>query len=426
MKKICMSKALGMHKKRVELTWRAGSGFLFFPAVIVWVMSLMVVVYMALPALASSEKTTPILIGLDADISSASAQSGQSIFRGARIAVEEINARGGVLGRSLSLEVTDHRGNPLRARDNMTQLAAMPDLVAVLGGLHTPVALEVLPIVHEQGVPFLIPWAAGTLVVENGYAPNFVFRVSVRDSFAGKFLVQAAFARGFRRPGLMLENTGWGRSNHQAMTQAMASRNMDAASVQWFNWGVKDLSPELAAMGAKGADILLLVANAPEGQVLVRSMAALPPEQRLPVISHWGISGGEFACQVKEDLTRVSLTFLQTFNFAAPPFPDRADALFRAYRKLFPGIEDRLDIPAAPGLAHAYDLVHLLARAMEKAGTTERSAVRDALETLDRHAGVMADYHPPFTPDRHDALGPASFQLARYNHRGQVVPVHTK
>ncbi|WP_051147817.1 ABC transporter substrate-binding protein [Desulfotignum balticum] len=376
----------------------------------------------------SGDEIAPIIIGLDADMSSASAESGQSIYRGARIAVEEINAGGGVLGRFLALAVKDHRGNPARAKDNMADLAAMPDLVAILGGLHTPVALEVLPFVHEQGIPFLIPWAAGTPVVDNGYDPNFVFRVSVRDSFAGEFLVQAAFDSGFRRPGLLLENTGWGWSNHEAMMAAIEyrNRNMDAASVQWFNWGVRNMQPQLAALVAEGADVLLLVANAPEGQVLVRSMAALPATKRLPVISHWGISGGEFASRITDDLTRVTLSFLQTFNFAAPPFPGRADTLFSAYRKLFPGIEDRMDIPAAPGLAHAYDLVHLLAKAVKDAGTTDRAAIRNALETMDRHAGVMADYQPPFTPERHDALGPASFILARLNHKGQVVPVHVR
>lgn len=373
----------------------------------------------------SADDVRPILIGLDADMSSASAQSGQSISRGARIALEEINARGGVLGRSLSLVVTDHRGNPLRGRDNMADLAAMPDLVAILGGLHTPVALEVLPLVHEIGVPYLIPWAAGTPVVHNGYDPNFVFRVSVCDQFAGDFLVQAAFDSGFGRAGLLLENTGWGRSNSEAMTGAIDSRNMETASVQWFNWGVTDLSPALAAMQKAGADVVLLVANPPEGQVLVKAMASLPPEDRLPIISHWGITGGKFASQVKDDLGQVSLMFLQTFNFAAPPFPDRADDLFRAYQRLYPEVENRMDIPAAPGLAHAYDLVHLLAKAIETAGSTDRAAIRDALETIDCHAGVMADYQPPFTPDRHDALGPASLIVARYNYRGQVVPVHS-
>lgn len=365
----------------------------------------------------------PIVIGLDADLSANSAHAGRSIRRGALIAIDEINGRGGVLGRHLALEARDHRGNPLRAMENMADLAGKPDLAGVLGGIHTPAAMEVLPRVHEDRLPFLIPWAAGTAIVENGYHPNYVFRVSVCDSHAGPFLVDAAISKGAQRLGLLLESTVWGRSNHASMTSAAAARRLPKPTVQWFNWGADDFGPPLSAFRENGVEVILLAANPPEGLLLVRTLAALPADQRLPVISHWGITGADFPQQAGEALDAVDLSFLQTFSFAAPPFPDRADALFAAHRRLFPGFKDPLDIPAAPGLAHAYDLVHLLVKAVAAAGTLDRTAVRDALETLTHHAGVMADYAPPFTARRHDALGPDRYILARYNENGRIVPV---
>lgn len=84
---------------------------------------------------------SPVMVGLDADMSSSSAQAGEAIRRGALLAIEEINASGGVLGRPLELVVRDHRGNPARGLDNMLEFADMPGLLAVIGGLHTPVAL---------------------------------------------------------------------------------------------------------------------------------------------------------------------------------------------------------------------------------------------------------------------------------------------
>ncbi len=374
-------------------------------------------------ATAADAAPRPIIIGLDADLSSASAQAGQSIRRGALTAIYEINAAGGVLGRPLALEARDHRGNPLRGKDNMTELAEIPDLVAVLGGLHTPVALEVLPLVHEQRLPFLIPWAAGTPVVRNGYNPNYVFRVSVCDADAGPFLVDAALAKGYKKLGLLLENTGWGRSNQASMTKAAAARNLPAPVVEWFNWGLKDFSRQLAAFRTNGVEVILLVANPPEGLLLAQTLAALPAADRLPVLSHWGITGGTFAQQAGPALQNVDFCFLQTFNFHNPPFPDRAAELFASYHRLFPEVANPFDIPAAPGLAHAHDLVYLLAKAIEAAGSTDRRAVRDALEKLDDFPGIMADYAPPFTPSRHDALGPEVFQLGRYDESGRVVPL---
>lgn len=384
---------------------------------------ILLLLFTFVPMAGANPPVRAIVIGLDADLSAASAPAGQSIRRGALVAMHEINARGGILGRSMVLEPRDHRGNPARAIENMAELAKIPDLVAVLGGLHTPCALEVLPLVHEQGIPFLIPWASGTAIVENGRSPNFVFRISVCDSHAGPFLVDSALTTGYRRMGLLLENTEWGRSNHAAMTDAALARNLAKSPVEWFNWGTKDLTQQLVSLHSRGVEVILLAANPTEGLVLIHSLTSLPIRDRLSFISHWGITGGDFPVQAGSDLHSFNIRFLQSFNFSRPPFPERAAALFKVHQGLFPEFRDPLDIPAAPGLAHAYDLIHLLARAIAVAGTTDRARVRDALETIPFHSGLMADYHPPFTPLRHDALGPESFLLARYNEIGQIVPI---
>ncbi len=74
----------------------------------------------------------------------------------------------------------------------MESCAAMSNVVAILGGIHTPVAMDELKTIHELQMIYLGPWAAGTPVVKNGHSPNYVFRVSVRDEYAGAFLVGSA------------------------------------------------------------------------------------------------------------------------------------------------------------------------------------------------------------------------------------------
>jgi len=160
------------------------------------------------------------VIGLDADMSAVAASGGQAIKQGALIAIEEINKKGGVLGRELQLKVLDHRGNPSRGIDNIIRFSKEPNLLAVIGGVHTPVALAELETIHQHKILYLDPWAAGTAIVDNGYEPSFVFRVSVRDEHAGSVLVKAAKSKGAKNVGLLLERTGWGRSNEASMKQA--------------------------------------------------------------------------------------------------------------------------------------------------------------------------------------------------------------
>ena len=386
----------------------------FFQSIILFSLVIITMIAVAEPQ--------PVRIGLNADLSAADAESGEAIRRGALLAMAEINAAGGVLGRPLSLDVRDHRRNPARGVANVQAFAAEPDLVAIIGGKHTPVIFAELDAIHAHRIPYLIPWAAGTGLVDNGYTPNFVFRVSVRDEYAGRFLVEHALERGYQRLGLVLEQTGWGRSNELAVQFALADHGLRPTHTEWFNWGESDFKATLRRLEEVGVDVVIFVGNAPDGVSFIRALAQRPAMQRLPVISHWGISGGEFTEPLGEILNHVDLVFLQTFSFLAPPFPERAARVFQDYQQHFAPVSSPAEIAAPTGLAHAYDLVHLLALAIEHAGSTERSAVRDALEHIRFHAGLLRDYQPPFTSERHDALTTADYRLARYVN-GMIVPL---
>jgi len=366
-----------------------------------------------------------IIIGLDADMSSGSAEAGEAIRRGAILAIEEINEQGGVLGKPLQLLVKDHRGNPTRGVDNVNTFAELDNLVAILGGLHTPVILEALDTIHQHQLIYLVPWAAGTPIIDNGFEPNMVFRVSVRDQYAGGFLIEQALQKGYQKPGLLLEQTGWGRSNEQAMTTALANEGLTPAGIQWFNWGTTDMTEQINNLANDQADVIMLVANSPEGVAAVNTVASFSEENRLPIISHWGITGGHFFEDAKDTLPQIDLQFLQTFSFLNPPFPDRAESFITAYCAQFEcQTESAHDIFSPVGTAHAYDLIHLLKLAIEQANTTESQAVRTALEDLETsYAGLLRDYTTPFTPDNHDALDATDMNLAQYDNQGIIIPI---
>ena len=359
-----------------------------------------------------------IIIGLDADMTLGSAPSGLSIKRGMELAVNEINQNGGLLGKKLTIMVRDHGGISARGIVNMKYFSKIKNLVAVMGGLHSPVALSELDIIHKEKIIYLDPWAAATHIVDNGHDPNYVFRVSVRDEYAGSFLVLQAVKK-YEKVALLLENTGWGRSNQKAMTDALVKHKMIPVAVEWFNWGEKEMASHLAKIEKSGADVILLVANAPEGITVIKAMAQR--QNKLPVISHWGITGGYFWENVNRELESVDLMFLQTFTF----MNSKKEKTRKVLKKYFE--EYNVDSPgkviSPVGTAHAYDLVHLLAIAIKKAGSTDRSAIRDALEEIKYYKGLVRDYSPPFSPERHDALDQSDFIMTSYDRNGYIVPI---
>jgi C4-dicarboxylate-binding protein DctP len=360
-----------------------------------------------------------IIIGLNADMVSGSALSGLSIKRGMELAVNEINQQGGVLGKTLKIAARNNSGITPRGIANFQYFSTLKNLVAVMGGIFSPIAIAGLPIIHREKILFLDPWSAATIIVDNGYTPNYVFRVSVRDEYAGPFLVDQALKKGYRRIAMLLVDDGWGHSNKKAITDALAERKLKPVVVEWFNWGQKDMSLQLDRIEEADADVILLVAGAPEGISIVKSMAKR--SKRLPIISHWGITGGYFWEHVNQELESVSLRFLQSFSFMNPKNEKTKQVIkkyFEDYHVDHPG-----KIFAPVGTAHAYDLVHMLAVAIEQAGSVDRAAVRDALERIGDYEGIVTDYSPPFTPQRHDALDQSSYFLAEFNKQGHIIPV---
>ncbi|MEO5375400.1 MAG: DctP family TRAP transporter solute-binding subunit [Alphaproteobacteria bacterium] len=358
-----------------------------------------------------------ILIGLDADLSAAAAQAGLAIKRGARLAIDEINERGGVLGRRLALVARDHRGVPERGIRNIQDMAARPNLVAILAGSSSTVAIEEVETIHQTKVPLLVPWATATKIVDNGRSPNFIFRLSVSDSYSGSFLISNALARG-QRVALLLTNNEWGRNNHASLTEALQRRNMTPTIVEWFNSGERDFSAHLSRIERAEADVLVVVASATENAGIINTAANR--RHPLPMVSHWGMSSGTLREDVRSALSKVDLTFIQTFSFLTSQSPRTAETT-RRYLDTF-HVPSAAGILAPAGTAHAYDLVHLLALAITAAGTTDREAVRDALERIDTYAGLVKTHRQPFTPDRHEALGMEDYYLGRFDPTGAIVP----
>ncbi len=369
---------------------------------------------------ASATDKAPLLIGIDAEFGLQRSTSAQAIQLGAQGAIDEINAAGGLLGgRQLQLAIRDNRSIPARGVANLKDLAAQPGLVAVLGGRFSPVVIEQLPVIAEQKIPFIAVWSSAEQIVHNGMQPNYVFRVSLRDGLAMPFMLQHASQRGFRRVGLLLSNTAWGRSNLAAAEAYLKQAPAPAiVASNWFSWADTTLIGKYQQMVNAGAQAIVIVAN-DEAAILVREMARLPLAQRVPLIAHWGVAGGEFVEQCGDALKVVDLSVLQTFSFHGAD-PARRTRFFASAASL--GIKRIEDIRSAVGVAHAYDAVHLLALAIAKAGSADRARIRHALEHLPHWQGLVKSYRPAFSTRRHEALSSTDLTMMRYRADGLLVP----
>ncbi len=372
---------------------------------------------------AASAGKDPVFIGLDAEFGHKTSTSAQAVQKGMEIAIDEINRAGGVLGgRKLELVVTDNKSMPAFGVDNLRSLAAKKDLVGVFGAKFSPVIMEWVPVAHELGIPIFATWSSANPITDNVHKPNYVFRLSLKDTWAAPaFLRFAKEDRKATRVGLLLPNTGWGRSNQAALASASTSQGVTIVGERWYNWGDKSLVGLYKELADAGAQAIVLIANEVEGAILIKEMASLPVGERLPIISHWGVTGGGFAEMVGDAMQKVDFTVVQTYSFIGAKSP-AAKRVLAALKQRY-GIATAEAVISPVGVAHAYDLTHILARAINKAGSTDRSKIRNTLENLGPYDGLVRRYDKPFTSDRHDALSADQVFMARFDTQGALIPV---
>jgi branched-chain amino acid transport system substrate-binding protein len=370
--------------------------------------------FAAMPA--KAEET--VKLGLVAAMSGQSAKAGEAIVRGLSLAIDEINATGGLLGKKVELLVRDDESNPAKGVLAARELVQREKVTVLFGGLDTPVSLAIVPFVNSAKVPFMGVWAAGTPITRNGAVENYVFRVSAVDELVDIALVDYALKKySTKKAGLILINNPWGESNEQGLKAALAAKTIPYVGIEKFETNDVDVVPQLTRLRQAGADVLFLVANvAPSAQV-VKSLDRMSWD--VPVVSHWGPAGGRFSELAGPSGARVH--FIQTYSFSGKLSP-KGDAVLAALKTKYPEIKSLADVTPAVGIANAYDGMHLTALAIANAGSTEGPKIRQGFYAIDKYDGLIKSYSKPFTPANHDALGPDDY-IFTYFKEGEIIPL---
>ena len=144
---------------------------------------------------------------------------------------------------------------------------------------------------------------------------------------------------------------------------------------------------------------IILVGNTGVAAQVMKSMERM--NWNVPVVSHWGISGGRF-----DELAGPrykDVVFVQTYSFFGKQSPV-GDKVIAELKKRYPEIKGVNDIVAPVGTANAYDATMLTALAINKAGSTNGEKIREAYFDLPEYKGLIKTYKKPFSAESQDAL----------------------
>ncbi|MDE2624115.1 MAG: ABC transporter substrate-binding protein [Betaproteobacteria bacterium] len=344
----------------------------------------------------------PIKIGVSGPFTGGSSPMGLSMRDGVRLATEEINKAGGVLGRKIQLIERDDEAKNERGVQVTQELISREKVVADVGFINTGVALASQRFYEEAKIPVINNVATGSLITKQflppEYKDNYVFRTSANDGIQSHMIVEEAIIkRKFTKVAILADSTNYGQLGREDLEKALAARGIKPVAVEKFNIKDTDMTAQLLRAKEAGAQAILTYGIGPELAQIANGMAKLG--WKVPMIGSWTLSMANFIdnAGANSNGARMPQTFIQE-----PNTPKRK-AFIDAYVKAYHPANGR--IPSPVSAAQGYDSMYLLAAAIKQAGTTDGPAIRAALEDLKQPVeGVVTNYNKPYSHDNHEAI----------------------
>ena len=346
----------------------------------------------AMPA--TAQTVQPVKIGVIGPFTGPSSDFGQPMLHGIELAVQEINAVGGYLGRPLTLVVKDDQGNPDVGLQG-AQALVDEGVIATIGFCNTGVALKALTVFQKAQSPLIVPCATGTPITSQFPAPqSYIFRTSARDA------IQAPLA-------IFADQTGYGEAGLKDVQAALTEQKLEPVYVARFALGVKDLREPLKAAREAGANVVFSYTVGPENAVIANGRRDLG--WAVPQVGAWTLSFPFFINGAKQAAEGA----LMAQTFVAEPSNERRAAFLSAYARKY---QKRIAVPMAA--AQSYDSTYLLTYALLgiRNGQFSGPSVKAALENIPRvYYGIVATYERPFSLDDKDAISQNMLVMGKVN-----------
>ena len=367
----------------------------------------------------AAKAADPIKVGLSGPFTGGSASMGVSMRDGVKLAVAEINAAGGIMGRPIVLVERDDEARNELGVQVAQELINKEQVVATLGFINTGVAQAAERFYEEAEIPVINNVATGTVLSRQflppDYKHNYIFRTSAADNLQAPMIVEEAITRrGFRKPAILADSTNYGQLGRQDLEKALEAKGLKPVAEEKFNIGDTDMTAQLLKAKEAGADVILTYGIGPELAQIANGMAKLG--WKVPLVGSWTLSMASFIdnAGANGDGATMPETFIEV-----PSTPKRK-AFIEAYHKAYGG--DRMPSPVSA--AQGYDSVYLLKAAIEQAKSTDGPKIMAALESLNTKVdGVVTVYDHPFTAADHEAITP-NIPVMGMVKGGRVVPAH--
>ncbi len=329
----------------------------------------------ALAACSKSSRTEGIPVGEIASLTGKEAAFGQSSHKGTLLAIEEINAAGGVLGQPLVLVTEDNQSKAGESATVARKLISRTKVVALLGEVASSRSLEIAPIAQSSKIPMISPASTNPAVTETG---DYIFRVCFIDPFQGT--VMAKFAKdtlNVRRVATLSSvSSAYSVGLVQFFRETFLADGGTIVAEQRYAEGEKDFKAQLTAIRAANVEAIFVPGYYTEAALICQQARELG--LTIPIL---GGDGWEAPQLIEIGGRAVEGAYYST-HYSPENRTPAVEEFVKKFQARWNG--QMPDAMAALG----YDSALVLADAIKRAGSTEPQKIRDALAATRGFIGV--------------------------------------
>lgn len=356
--------------------------------------------------LAVMSLAAPVLAADTIKIGAILAVTGPASFLGApeaktlEMLVEDINARGGIIGKKLELVIKDSGASPEKAVSFARQLIDEEKVFAIIGPSTSGETMAIKNIA-EEGKTLLISCAAAEVIV-NPLA-KYVFKVAPRDSYAAVKIFQQMKQMKISRIGVLSSNTGFGKAGKEQLEKLAPEHGIQIAVNEVYDKSATDLTAEVTKLRAANVQAVVNWSIEPAQAIVIKNVRQMG--MKVPVFQSHGFANVQYAKAA--GAAAEGVIFPASRIVVADALPDRnhQKPVIAAYRKAY---EAKFGEDVSTFGGHAYDSLMLLARAIREGGDN-REQVRSSFEKIRNFIGTAGIFN--FSPADHNGLDIDAFAM---------------
>jgi len=323
----------------------------------------------------------PIKIGSVLSVTGPAAFLGDPELKTLQMYVEDINKKGGVLGRQLQLVHYDDGSDANKANGFAKRLIDDDKIDILVGGTTTGSTMSMAPLVEKAGVPF-ISLAGAVVIVEP--VKKFVFKTPHTDRMAAEKVFEDMKKRNITKVGLFSETSGFGQSGKKEAEGVADKYGVTLVASETYGPKDTDMSPQLTKIkNTAGVQAVFIIGLGQGPAIATKNYKQL--SVNLPLYHAHGVASEEFiklAGPAAEGVRLPAAALLVASKLAAN---DAQKPVAIAYAKAF---TDRWKTDVSTFGGHAYDGLMIAVDAIKRAGGTDKAKVRDAIEATKGYIGT--------------------------------------